>query len=161
MTDTFVHLAHTQHPQDAAPGRREDESEEDSDGDSAAVPAGYRLLGSSEDADAESEDEDGGARGREDSAPSSADDSAPASASTVQSAGDPPDAGGVAQPSGGIVPAFSSEAQVEGSCFSALDAAHIRMFMGGFDLPAPEWARELDVSTHACPAARPFTRQLH
>jgi hypothetical protein len=171
LADTSVHLAHTQHPPaDAARGGREDESAEDNDGDSGAVYAGYQRLGSGDDAsEADSDDEDDGAMGagREDSAPSAAAGRAPASVSTVYTAGDPPDARGLSQARGhGMVPAaFCSSAQVEASCvgqvepssFSAQEAAHIRMAMSGFDLPAPEWARELDVSTHVCPAARPMT----
>jgi hypothetical protein len=135
------------------------------------VPAGYRQLGSGDDAsEANSDDEDDGARGpgEEDSAASGADDCAsgadnctPASVSTVQTAGDRRDAGRVAQARGhAIVPivpaAFCRRAEVEASCFSAQEAAHIRMAMRAFHLPPPEWARELDVSTHACPWARPM-----
>ena len=112
------------------------------------APAGYSLLGSGDDSD-----DNGG--------------ESPAPESTAHAAGEPSDARGVVRGDGIIPAAFPGElpattAEVVAatpagaSNLSAEDATSIRMAMSGFALPAPGWARELDVSPHTR-----ISRQMH
>jgi len=112
------------------------------------APAGYSLLGSGDDSD-----DNGG--------------ESPAPESTAHAAGEPSDARGVVRGDGIIPAAFPGElpattAEVVAatpagaSKLSAEDATSIRMAMSGFALPAPGWARELDVSPHTR-----ISRQMH
>ena len=126
------------------------------------VPAGYSLLGSGDDAsEPDSDDDNGGETGPGGGRP------APAPESTAHAPGEPSDARGVARGDGIIPAAFPGElpaATTEvvaatpagASNLSAEDATSIRMAMSGFALPAPGWARELDVSPHTR-----ISRQMH
>ena len=141
------------HPGMAALQRRDgSESEEEE----SAAPEGYSMLPSDEEQGSALEASDSDAEQDSDGAGQQAEDETPADGDANRSAAQDGAAGsvhnradhGAGLESGGEVKGSGeSGVEVAAASLSAEESDCIRVAMSGFELPAPEWAKELDDAT--------------